>query len=104
MSPNEMIWAIAAVATAGVIVRPFDWPEAVWAIAGAAALLALRLITPGDALTGIGKGTDVYLFLIGMMLLAEIAREEGLFDWLAAIATRRAKGSSRRLFLLVYIV
>jgi len=37
-----------------------------------------------------------------MMLLAEIARQEGLFDWLAALATRRAKGSARRLFLLTY--
>ena len=29
-----------------------------------------------------------------MMLLAEIARKEGLFDWLAAQATRRAQGSA----------
>ena len=54
------------------------------------------------AWTGVGKGTDVYLFLIGMMLLAETAREEGLFDWLAAVATQRAKGSPQRLFLLIY--
>jgi arsenical pump membrane protein len=40
--------------------------------------------------------------LFGMMLLAEIAREAGLFDWLAAVATSRAKGSARRLFLLTY--
>ena len=55
-----------------------------------------------DALTGVAKGTDVYLFLFGMMLLAEIAREEGLFDWLAAVATSHANGSARRLFLLIY--
>jgi arsenical pump membrane protein len=97
-----LIWIISALATAGVILRPFNWPEAVWAAAGAALLVALRLLSPTDALTGVGKGTDVYLFLIGMMLLAEIAREEGLFDWLAAIATRQAKGSGVRLFLLVY--
>lgn len=104
MTPNIMIWVIAALATAGVIVRPFDWPEAIWAVAGAMALLAFRLITPEDALTGVGKGTDVYLFLIGMMLLAEIAREEGLFDWLAAVATKRARGSGTRLFRLIYVV
>ncbi|GAB0116507.1 arsenic transporter [Acidisoma sp. 7E03] len=39
-----------------------------------------------------------------MMLLAETARREGLFDWLAAHATRRAAGSAKRLFLLVYLV
>ena len=29
------IWGIAAAATAGVIVRPFAWPEFIWAMAGA---------------------------------------------------------------------
>ena len=32
------------------------------------------------------------------MLLAEVARQEGLFDWLAARAARRAEGSATRLF------
>ena len=71
-------------------------------MAGAALLVALGLISIPDALTGIAKGGDVYLFLFGMMLLAEIAREEGLFDWLAAVATSHADGSPRRLFLLTY--
>jgi arsenical pump membrane protein len=102
MTANLMIWAIAALATLGVIARPFDLAEAWWAVGGAAILVALRLLSPQDAWTGIAKGTDVYLFLTGMMLLAEVARGEGLFDWLAAHATRGAKGSARRLFLLVY--
>jgi arsenical pump membrane protein len=97
-----MIWIIAALATAGVILRPFHWPEAVWAVSGALLLVALRLLPVGDALTGIGKGADVYLFLTGMMLLSETARQEGLFDWLAAFATRQAKGSGSKLFLLIY--
>ena len=58
-------------------------------------------ISSRDALAGVDKGTDVYLFLVGMMLLAEIARQEGLFDWLAA-ARCACAGSARRLFLLVY--
>jgi arsenical pump membrane protein len=50
------------------------------------------------------SGTDVYLFLIGMMLLAEFARHEGLFDWLAALAVKHSNGSSSRLFALIYLV
>ena len=38
------------------------------------------------------------------MLFAEVARKEGLFDWLAALAARPAKGSAKRLFVLVYSV
>ncbi len=98
------IWTcvVAGSSTLGVILHPFDWPAAIWAVAGAALLVVLGLLSPGDALTGVGKGTDVYLFLTGMMLLSEIARQAGLFDWLAAVATKRAKGSATRLFLLIY--
>jgi arsenical pump membrane protein len=97
-------WSIAAAATAGVIIRPFAWPEFIWAIAGALLLVLLGLLSVPGALSGVQKGTDVYLFLIGMMLLAELARQEGLFDWLAAKAAGMAKGSARRLFALVFAV
>ena len=100
--PKIATWVISALATAGVILRPFAWPEAIWAVAGAAALLALHLIGLDVAWTGIAKGTDVYLFLTGMMLLAEVARKEGLFDWLAAVAAEKAGGSPQRLFVLIY--
>jgi len=98
------IWGISALAIALVITRPFKVPEYVWAVSGAGLLLVLRLLTPTEGLAGVTKGLDVYLFLMGMMLLAETAREEKLFDWLAAHATRLAKGSAQRLFLLIYLV
>lgn len=96
------IWGICAAATAGVIARPFRWPEAIWAVAGAALLLALGLMPPVAAGAAVAKGIDVYLFLIGMMLLSETAREQGLFDWVAATAAGHARGSTARLFALVY--
>ncbi|MFZ1923795.1 MAG: arsenic transporter [Xanthobacteraceae bacterium] len=104
LTPHIWTWAIAALAVSGIILRPFNMHEATWAVAGAALLVLFGLITPGAAMTGVAKGTDVYLFLAGMMLLAEIARSEGLFDWLAAQATSHAAGSSHRLFLLTYAV
>ena len=101
---NAIAWTIIAVAIACVIVRPFRLPEAIWAVAGAVALVALGLLPVCDALSGMRKGVDVYLFLTGMMLIAELARLEGLFDWLAAVAVGHARGSPQRLFLLVYAV
>ncbi|MCP1558346.1 UNVERIFIED_ORG: arsenical pump membrane protein [Methylobacterium sp. SuP10 SLI 274] len=103
-NPNAATWGIAALATLGVILRPFSWPEAIWAVLGAVLLVLLGLIPWQNALEGAAKGTDVYLFLVGMMLLSEIARKQGLFDWLAAHAVRAAKGSPTRLFSLVYVV
>ncbi len=99
-----LTWGIAGAATAGVIIRPFSWPEYIWAVGGAVLLVVLGLLSPADAVSGVERGTDVYLFLTGMMLLSELARQEGLFDWLAAKAAARAKGSATRLFTLVFIV
>jgi arsenical pump membrane protein len=47
---------------------------------------------------------DVYLFLTGMMILAELAREEGVFEWVAEAAATHAGNSPGRLFVLIYIV
>ncbi|MGO4714902.1 arsenic transporter [Bradyrhizobium sp. 2TAF24] len=99
---HAAIWSIAALATLGVIVRPWRLPEFIWAVAGAALLVVLQLLPWRAALDAAGNGRDVYFFLIGMMLLAEVARKEGLFDWLAAFAVRHARGSAQRLFLIVY--
>jgi arsenical pump membrane protein len=104
VAPPWSIWGIAAMATAGVILRPFAWPEFIWAITGAVLLIGLGLLSAADALAGVARGTDVYLFLTGMMLLAELARQEGLFDWLAAKAAGMAAGSASRLFTLVFVV
>jgi len=71
-------WGIAALATGGVIIRPWRLPEAVWAVLGAVALVSFGLLSWTDALRGMQRGLDVYLFLTGMMLLAELARAEGL--------------------------
>jgi arsenical pump membrane protein len=94
--------AIAAFAAVGIVLRPRGLPEAIWAVAAAMLLVGLRFLPPSAAWHGVLAGLDVYLFLIGMMVLSEVAREAGLFDWLAALATRFARGSPGRLFSLVY--
>lgn len=91
-------------ATAGVITRPFKWPEAIWAVVGAGLLVVLGLLPATRALHAVAKGSDVYFFLFGMMVLSEVGRREGLFDWVAVHAVNHAKGSPARLFLLVYLV
>jgi arsenical pump membrane protein len=66
-------------------------------------LVAFRLLPLADAGRAAWSGKEVYLFLTGMMLLAEMAKREGLFDWIAASAARASGGSPSRLFLLVYL-
>jgi len=101
---NAVIWLIAAATTMAILFRPWRLPEYVWATAGAVALVALGLLPAAKAGSAILEGTDVYLFLIGMMLVAEVARQAGLFDWVAVAAADHAAGSARRLFDLVFLV
>jgi arsenical pump membrane protein len=96
------IWTICAASIGGVLTRPRGIPEWVWALLGAALLAAFGLLPLREVAAAVVRGTDVYLFLAGMMLLAELARREGVFDWVASHAVRTARGSRMRLFALVY--
>lgn len=104
MQPDICIWIITLLSIFCIIIRPFGLAEVYWAVGGALLMIILRLISPSDAYNAMLKGLNVYLFLTGMMLLAEVAREAKLFDWLATIAITFSKGSGKRLFLLLYAV
>ena len=102
--PHLLLPLIVAAAILLMLLRPRGIPEVYWISAGALLLIILRLIPLSLAGHAIAKGLDVYLFLIGMMLLSELARVHGVFDWLAAVAVRLARGSATRLFTLVYLL
>jgi arsenical pump membrane protein len=87
-----------------MLIRPHNIPEVYWIGGGVLLLLVLRLIPLQLAGRAAAQSLDVCLFLIGMMLLSELAREHGVFDWLSSAAVRHANGSCSRLFALVYAV
>ncbi len=93
---------IVGVSIVLMLVRPRGVPEVYWIGGGALLLIALRLIPLKLAGQAVAEGSDVYLFLIGMMLLSELAREQGVFDWMSSVAVKSANGSCSRLFALVY--
>ncbi|MGA8531322.1 MAG: arsenic transporter [Acidobacteriaceae bacterium] len=98
-----LIWILSLASVALMLARPRGIPEYVWICGGALLLVATRLLPLEGAERAILDGADVYLFLTGMMLLAELAREEGVFDWVADLAVHHARGSSARLFLWIYV-
>ena len=99
-----LIWTISIASILCMLVRPRRIAEAYWACGGAALLILTRLIPLPEAMHAAYEGWDVYLFLSGMMILAEIAREEGVFEWVADVAAQHAKNSPARLFALIYLV
>src|SRR5580700_4606862 len=101
-SVHAIIALIVAASILLMLVRPRNIPEVYWVGGGALLLIVFRLIPLRTAGQAAAKGTDVYLFLIGMMLLSELAREYGVFDWLSSAALHRANHSCPRLFFLIY--
>ncbi len=96
------VWTISAATIAAILLRPWRIGEWVWATAGAAVLVASGLLGGTDAANAALDGLDVYLFLAGMLTLAELARIHGVFDRAAQVLLRSAAGSSARLFAWVY--
>jgi arsenical pump membrane protein len=100
---HVVLVSIVVISILLMLIRPRGIAEVYWIGGGVLLLLVLRLIPLQLAGRAAAKGADVYLFLIGMMLLSELARAQGVFDWLSSAAVRHAKGSYARLFLLVYV-
>src|SRR5208282_6914464 len=98
------VWIVSLVSILCMLLRPRKIGEAYWITGGALLLVVLRLIPLPQAAHAVYEGLDVYLFLAGMMILAELAREEGVFDWVADVAAQHARSSPGRLFLLIYLV
>src|SRR5712664_3264050 len=99
-----LIWTISLASIVCMLLRPRRIGEAYWACGGGILLVLTRLIPLPQAAHAVYEGLDVYLFLTGMMILAELAREEGVFDWVADVAEQHSRNSPVRLFVLIYLV
>ena len=82
---NAFIWLIAAGAIAGVLFRPKEWPEAVWACLGAFLLVISGLLPLSQAGLAIAKGPRRIPVPDRDDVASELARREGVFDWLASL-------------------
>jgi arsenical pump membrane protein len=102
--PHILIWIISAASILLMLLRPFKTPEVVWVSAGALLLCLLQLIPFSLAGKAVAEGLDVYLFLTGMMLLSELAKDYGVFAWIAHKAVKCANRSSMRLFTSIFAV
>jgi arsenical pump membrane protein len=99
-----LIWTISLASILCMLLRPRRIAEAYWVCGGAILLILARLIPLPQAMHAVYEGSDVYLFLAGMMILAEVAREEGVFEWVADVAAQHARNSPLRLFALIYLL
>src|SRR6202167_1416242 len=99
-----LIWIISLASILCLLRPPRRIAEAYWVCGGGILLVLTRLIPLPQAAHAVYEGLDVYLFLTGMMILAELAREEGVFDWVADVAAQPARNSPGGLFVLIFLV
>ena len=104
LTTTLLIIIIAAFTLLGIMIRPFKWNEAIFALIGAGLMLLIGLISPLNALHTLLNDWNIFFFFLGMMSISALAETAGLFDWLAAQAARLAAGSTRRLFLNTFLL
>jgi arsenical pump membrane protein len=96
--------AVFAAMLALVVVRPRRWNEAWWTTLGAAAMLALGLVSPREALDAALSGKNALLFLLSLLALSLLVGKSGFFDWAAVRCARIAKGNARALYRNTFVL
>lgn len=87
-----------------IMLRPKKLNEALTALAGAVLMLLAGIVSPLRAFKTLLGDWNIFLFFLGMMTLSALAERAGFFDWLAARAAVLANGSTRRLYLNVFLL
>ena len=99
-------WVLVAVAATLVLIvaRPYGFGEAWAAASGAAAMLLLGAVGPGDVWSVARETSEVLGFLLGMMVLTWLVERAGVFDRLGEAVALSARRSGRLLFVLVFLL
>jgi len=87
-----------------VVVRPRGLNEAWFTVLGGGLMLVFGLETPGQALGIVVQGKDALLFLVGLLMLADLMRASGFFEWAAIHAARGAKGDGHALYRNIFVL
>lgn len=98
-----MALAVSAVAILLLALRPPRVPAWLWPIAGAALLVAIGNEPLQNAAGAIARQWNVLLFILGLMGISAAADRSGAFEWIGDAVVRAAKGSLRRLFVLLFL-
>src|SRR5262245_53261179 len=101
------VWiAVAVFVAAYVLIATERVHKTAAALAGASLVLGLGVVDSADAFYSHETGIDwdVVFLLLGMMIIVGVLRRTGVFEYTAIWAAKRAKGSPRRVMLLLVLI
>lgn len=77
-------------------------PKVVAALLGASAVILLGILSQAEAFAYVDF--NVIFLLVGMMIMVNIIKQTGIFDWLAVVTARSAKGSGVILLIILCLI
>ncbi|MEB3051308.1 ArsB/NhaD family transporter [Mycolicibacter sp. MYC123] len=98
--------AVAVFLTAYAFIAADRINKTLVALAGAAAVVILPVISSDDIFYSRETGIDwdVIFLLLGMMIIVSVLRQTGVFEYVAIWAAKRANGSPLRIMILLVLV
>jgi len=96
--------AVAILTVGLVVTRPRGLNEGVAALSGGVLVIVLRLVQPHEAVVQELASWNVFLFFLGMMTVAALADQAGVFDRLAYLAARWSRRRVIVLYIAVYLL
>ncbi|WP_020672486.1 SLC13 family permease [Amycolatopsis nigrescens] len=98
--------AVAVFVVAYLFIATEKLPKTAVALTGAGIVLALGVTGSADAFYSHETGIDwdVIFLLLGMMIIVGVLRKTGVFEFVAIWAAKRAKGSPRRVMILLVLI
>ena len=94
--------AIFFLTITGVFLRPARLSEVSIVALGAGAMVLFGVVTLQETCQALTGNINVLLFFLGLMVVAAIAETAGIFNRVTTMAVALARGSGRRLLLIIF--
>ncbi|MGA8543726.1 MAG: ArsB/NhaD family transporter [Mycobacterium sp.] len=106
MNVVHSIYATGVFVIAYALITTERFNKTMVALAGAVAVFFLPVINSDEVFYSRDTGIDwdVIFLLLGMMIIVSVVRQTGVFEYIAIVSAKRAKGSPLRIMILLVLV
>ncbi len=76
-------------------------PQSLVTMIGGSLMVMIGALNQEEALHSIGSNLEIFLLLIGLMMVVEVMSESGIFQWIAIKVAQKAKGNPLRIMIFL---